>query len=340
MRARGLSATRFGIGIAAVAVLLAMAFWVFNPNRSEGAPRARSKPAAVPVLAPTGARPLMWGSKLSMRPQRLPRPAGQLRDADWLWPLGPRSSIAFVLHDGQSRWELDGRIRPLPGAPTDPIGAFAAAPGGSRIAYTRGTGVEVEGPDTETFIPNAEDPAFLPNGTPVAIRAEAGGFSVLSGNTLLRFPGSGTPFADPYLSPRDIAVDDRGSLGVVDWQSRGDRLVARVNPRQWPTPVAAGSLSGGSWFLLSRPTALPTYLLLVALHGRMFYHVWQSPTPPQAETVGGRLALTWLKPNGSLAVVQGSHLHPLGIVPGVFSVGTKGLVYQGGGGFLAVKPLP
>lgn len=341
MSARGLTALRFGIGAAVAAAVAAVFFVIGRPGHGMTAPTARSKAVAVPVLAPSGARPLVWARPLHFHARPLPRPRGQIAHADWLWPLGPDSSLAYVLHDGQSRWVVDGRVRALPGAPTDPIGAFAAAPNGSRIAYQRGSGVEVEGLDTQTFIPNATDPAFLANGQLIVLRPEPDGFSVLEGRALSRFTGVGTPFAAPYLSPAEVMVDDRGILKRVDWQSRKERPMARVNPRRWPHAVAAGSLSGGSWFLLSRPTALPTYLLVMVEHGQAFYHVWQSPTPPEAASVGGRLAITWLRPSGALAVVQGSRMHPLAVTPGVFSVSPQGLVYQGGAGrFVALGPLP
>jgi len=330
-----------GLGII---ILIGLIIWAAVSHQQASQPAA--PPSALsqdPLTAPRASHRLSLGPTQTVHPQAISLPRGQLQAADWFLPLSPSSSVAYVLHDGQSRWLVAGTRRSFPSMPTDPIGTLAVTTDGRAMAWMTTTGVDdVTWPSkTPKFIAKATAPSFQSGHELSYILKDGVFWRIVMGSHHYTLAGLGQIFSHPFIDG-GVAYDDHGHLGYVLVAHDTRHLVASVDAAHWSTPLNAGSLSdGGMYFLLAQHTPIPSYLLVVDQRGWIGYYAWQSPTIPEIGSVHGVLALTYLEPNGQLVILKGHQLVPLNVYPNLFSLGPMGLVWQSANGhFRQLSELP
>lgn len=320
----------FGAVAGLIVLCILIGVWLVHRQASQEA-STQTALAGDPLLYPPQSLRLRWASPQAVTPKALSLPKGQLKGADWFWPITASSSVAYVLHDGQSRWLIEGKARTFASMPTDPIGMLVASPNGKRLAWPTPSGVEsVHGAFglKAVSLAGASSPFFESDGALAYILPGRRAFTAVVGQHRYAFSGLGQAFDHPFLQGA-LAYDDHGRIGVVSLARRTRQLVAKVNPRRWPNPLAAGSLpSGIRYFLLSANTPIPSYLLIIDQSTSVRYYAWQSPTIPEVAIADGTLCLTYIKSQGQLVVLSGTRLIPLNVSTNLFSAGAMGLVWQ------------
>jgi hypothetical protein len=325
--------------IAMVVLAILIAFWLSH-RQTALAPKDPTI-AGDPILSPQASRRMTWRPLQAVHPAAVALPKQQLAQADWLLPVTKSSSVAYVLHDGQARWLNEGQMVNLHSAPTDPIDQLTASANGTALSWPTPAGVELlSWPGQKTrLIPHAVSPYFETNRLAYLLNQNTS-FTVVEGGRREHFVHLGEPFAHPFLAD-GVAFVRRGDLAWVQLSSRAVHQVATVNPAVWTTPISAGTIRQGLFMLLSRPSPIPGYLLIVDQAGTVRYFAWKSPTTPEAGVVNGRLALTYIRNGGQLVVVRDGSLTPLNVYPNLFSVGPYGLIWQPANGHfsrLAILP--
>lgn len=320
------------------AAALALYAWIARNASGQTPMRALAGPQ---LLQPRGSRTLTWGRTVVVHPKALTLPEHQLPHSNWWWPLTKSSSVAYILHDGQARWLVQGSPVPLTTAPVDPVGNLVAAANGRMLSWTAPAGIDwIAWPGPRRgHVAHASSPYFTGDRLSYLLLAGSS-FTVVEGTHRYPFAHLGIPFAHPFVG-QGIAVDRRGTLSWVSIPGGKSHVIAVVNPRRWSIPLMAGAVRDGVFCLLSQPTAVPSYLLIAKIHGRVYDYAWQSPTIPELGVVGGTLAITYIKSGGQGATLSNGRLIPLSAQPGLFSSGPQGLVWQSRGRkFLQLAQLP
>ncbi len=324
--------------IAVAGVALALYAWTTRNASSQAPMHALAGPQ---LLRPRVSRTLRWSRPIVVHPKTLMLPPHQLARANWWRPITLSSSVAYILHDGQARWLVQGTRIPLTTAPVDPVGNLVAAANGHMLSWTTPAGIDWmawPGP-RRGRVARASSPHFTANRLTYLL-VDGSSFTVVEGSQRYHFSHLGMPFAHPFAG-RGVAVYRRGTLSWVSIPGGKTHVIAVVNPRRWSTPIMAGAIRGGVFCFLSQPTAVPSYLLIAKIRGRVYDYAWQSPTVPELGVVHGTLVLTYIKSGGQLAALSHGRLTPLSARPGLFSAGSQGLVWQSHGRqFLQLAKVP
>lgn len=326
----------------AVLILLALAAagWALRPAPTPPSGVEKGFPPAAPVQSRNAAR-LKWGSLFRPRTTPISLPAGQLHGADWFLPMAPDSSLAFILHDREARWQVAGQTRTLNDVPANPDG-IRHGPEGRSLAWATGTGVilhpSLASPPRN--IAKATAPYFtregqlqylVPSGSNITVR---GPFPAVT----LSNPGQTGP--EPFIANGTRLITDRAGA-LLNWPLAPEAkpaAIARVNPKLWPRLIASGTVGRGFYLLLSNPTATPAYLLLFDSGSHVWWVRWHSPLLPEVKPWGQDLVVSRLDPKGRLAIIAGGQIRPITVSDGLFSAGPDGVVFQNGGKFYRIRP--
>ncbi|MCY0878208.1 MAG: hypothetical protein OWU84_04640 [Firmicutes bacterium] len=260
-------------------------------------------------------------------------PARQLRNAEWYLPIAPDSAVTFILHDGQTRWVIDGQALSLRNPPLDPADRLSYTQNGQALAWVRPNGgAAIETARSYQVIPQATAIAFNLRNQPVWVS----GHHLFVNGAAESWTFQGIPAETHALlhHAQALITDDHGEICEYAVPAGRKTLLATVRPRRWPLLVTARHVSGGLAFLMERESALPRYLLVDVQHGTVRWYRFVSATPPELGVFRGQLVVSNVTANGNLAVIDGRSLLPLNVVPGIFSSGPEGVIWAGASGFV------
>lgn len=334
---------RYLIVIVVIVVAVLVAIWVVR-RQNTGSTTNLPTISGDLVISPKSSQRLTWRTTATIHPVRISLPRGQLDQTDWYLPITNDSNVGYVLHDGQSRWLVAGRRANIESMPTDPVQTLVAAPNGLSLSWPTDTGIAVASASDlqPRTIDRATSPFFSSQSQLDYILPGDNSTSFVAVEGTHRYPLSnvGALFAHPFLSD-GVAFDNHGRLGWIQVDTGSVQSIAAVNPEKWASPLDAGSIAGGTYFMLSQDTPVPSYLLIIDQAGSVHYYAWKSPIVPEVAVDHGVLALTDIKSGSQLVVVGGDQLTPLSVYPSVFSAGPMGLVWQApNASFLRLPTLP
>ncbi|MCY0880518.1 MAG: hypothetical protein OWS74_00835 [Firmicutes bacterium] len=294
---------------------------------------------ASPLRRAPQASAISWGTSAAATTKPLALPAGQLTQANWLWPITPISSLAYILHDGQARWLYQKTAYNLKSAPVDPINRVAAAPDGRTIVWTTLSGLDELSAHTPLHqIASAKDPAFTTqnqlvyldkSGTPSTVHAVTpwGVFSE---------PAAVWASAKPFFHHgQALAIDQQGHISVQNFSTGQKKSVASVYPAQWPNFIGAYQLgSGQSAFVLSNTTRLPVYLIILVHHNHpIAWYRWSSGLTPEWGVSQGHLLVENANAAGATAILLHGRWHTVSAITGLFCATPSRVIFQTSHGF-------
>ena len=325
-----------GLGIVLVA---AAATWA-EVHRNNLVPPTKWT-TANPIVGPSRTHPISLMSPVGDRTKVLPLPPGHLPNTDWYLPITPQSQLTYVLHDGQSRWLVNGHAIALQNAPTDPVGQLVFAPDGRELAWSQPHGVSlIRSNGTTQTMPHAIIGYFTAHNFFDYVTKTGTSLEIHS-----RFPTRTLSASDslgyhPFVfDGHSLVFDQAGQISLLSLSTGAVNPILRVRPSRWPQLVDSVSYDSHIALLFRRPSALPAYLLALKTGHTILWYRWKTGLKPQMGISAGHLVINNLDPSGQLVALGTHNLHPLPQSTGLFSQSPKGVVFETNRGFILLSQI-